>query len=313
MNIPSRYKRQPTFRVFASEFSNSSLTAQDSEEYAPAFVISKIGAKINRALVCGVLENLERREGDSGSSYNFTVRDPTGIIRLNIAPFQPELHPIAEEMLSKFDSGERFLAMFVGKSRWYESEDGGLFTSLRVEEFCEINKQRYQNWLLNTAESTLNRIAAYEKSLEVGLDENEMRNYGITEEMIPGIYSARNHYQNVDTEDFRLGVLKAISMVTKGTDPIQKENNLDESIVDSKLPPKVDGENASQRIESADPEQVIIDLLTNSGGLLEYDVLVEACISAGNSAENAEDAIENLRDVRNKISEPRFGFFSISS
>ena len=315
MNPRARYKRQETYRIFASEFSGSSLTEQKSEEYAPAFIISKIGAKVNRALVCGVAENIERRDGDNGSSYNFTIRDPTGVIRLNIAPFQPELHPTAEEMLTKFDSGERFLILFIGKSRWYESEDGGVFTSLRVEECCVIGKKRYLFWLTSTADATLRRIDTYNKALEVGLDEGEMRVAKIPEDLIPGIISARNHYQKVDTEEIKLGVLKAISMVMKGSDPVEEGANphgskeslgvvVDDSQDEVAMPVK----------GNVDPKDVILGIMNSNGGeLVAYDDLVAACISAGSSGEAAEDAIEHLRDVTMEISEPRFGFFSVIS
>ncbi len=307
----SRYKRQGTYRIFASEFSSSSLTEQKNEEYAPAFIISKIGAKVNRALVCGVLENLERRDGDNGSSYNFSIRDPTGVIRLNIAPFQPELHATAEEMMSRFDSGERFLVLFVGKSRWYESEDGGVFTSLRVEEFCEIDKERYLNWLLSTAESTLKRIESYEQTLEFALDENEIKKSGISEDLVPAIISARNHYQNVDTEEIRLGVLKAISMAAGGSNPveIQEQDSLENIHSDEKSAEPIE----AHAIEGAEPRDIILRILNSNGGeLVEYEDLVGACISAGSSREDAENAVMSLKDDTMEISEPKFGFFSIS-
>ena len=67
-------------------------------------------------------------------------------------------------------------------------------------------------------------------------------------------------------------------------------------------------------IDSADPRDVILGILASNGGdLVEYDALVGACISAGSSREEAEDTIENLKDVSMEISEPRFGFFSVSS
>ena len=307
----SRYKRQGTYRIFASEFSSSSLTEQKNEEYAPAFIISKIGAKVNRALVCGVLENLERRDGDNGSSYNFSIRDPTGVIRLNIAPFQPELHATAEEMLSRFDAGERFLVLFVGKSRWYESEDGGVFTSLRVEEFCEIDKERYLNWLLSTAESTLKRIESYEQTLEFALDENEIKKSGISEDLVPAIISARNHYQNVDTEEIRLGVLKAISMAAGGSNPveIQEQDSLENIHSDEKSAESIE----AHAIEGAEPREIILGILNSNGGeVVEYEDLVGACVSAGSSREDAENAVMSLKDDTMEISEPQFGFFSIS-
>ena len=52
-------------------------------------------------------------------------------------------------------------------------------------------------------------------------------------------------------------------------------------------------------------------LSSASGTLVEYDALVGACTSSGSSREEAEDAIEDLRDNRGEIIEPRFGFFQL--
>ena len=48
------------------------------------------------------------------------------------------------------------------------------------------------------------------------------------------------------------------------------------------------------------------------GELVEYEDLVGACISAGSSREDAENAVMGLKDDTMEISEPKFGFFSIS-
>jgi hypothetical protein len=44
---------------------------------------------------------------------------------------------------------------------------------------------------------------------------------------------------------------------------------------------------------------------------MPYDSIVLACIEAGFSRELSEDAIEDLRDIKCQIIEPRFGFFQI--
>ena len=59
-------------------------------------------------------------------------------------------------------------------------------------------------------------------------------------------------------------------------------------------------------------QRVILRVLSsNSGEMVDYDSLVSACISAGSSREESEDAIVDLRDASMEISEPRFGYFSI--
>ena len=116
---------------------------------------------------------------------------------------------------------------------------------------------------------------------------------------------ARQHYSNVDAENYRLGILKALSSALGSsvginqTVIVQNETNdveitdMDENIIN--------------------PENVILDTIKNLdiGTGVEYDKLVEACTLSGISRESAEDCIEDLRDVKGDIIEPRFGFFRL--
>ena len=55
---PSRnIRRQPAWHVFASEFGEATLNEKGSGEYDPSFVITRLGAKINRCLVAGLLKS----------------------------------------------------------------------------------------------------------------------------------------------------------------------------------------------------------------------------------------------------------------
>ena len=47
--------RETAWRVFATELSASSLEIRATEEKSPSYVVSPLGAKINRVLVAGVL------------------------------------------------------------------------------------------------------------------------------------------------------------------------------------------------------------------------------------------------------------------
>ena len=59
--ITRRAKRQPAVHMLASEFSESTLHEKGSGEYDPSFIITKLGAKVNRVVVSGMLERLEPR------------------------------------------------------------------------------------------------------------------------------------------------------------------------------------------------------------------------------------------------------------
>ena len=301
----TRIQRQSAIRLFAQEFSESNLTEQGIGEYDPSFVITKLGVKVNRALFCGVIDRLEKREGDNGPSFNGQIRDPTGINRFNVASFQPELQADMEELFARYESGDRFLLAIVGKSRWFEGDEGGIFTSFRVEEFTVINQEAYLNWLIDTSDATLRRLNFYEQSLELELNKESLIASGFPKDLVDGTLLARQHYSNVDAENYRLGILKALSSALGSsvginqTAIVQNETNdveitdMDENIIN--------------------PENVILDTIKNLdiGTGVEYDKLVEACTLSGISRESAEDCIEDLRDVKGDIIEPRFGFFRL--
>ena len=302
----SRRERQSAVRIFAQEYSESSLIERGTGEYDPSFVITKLGAKVNRCLVCGGLERMERRDGESGPFYRGQVRDTSGTHYFDVAPFQPELHPDAEELLARFETGDSILVSIVGRQKSNESEDGGVFTSIRAESFTEIDLEAYKSWLVEAADATLRRLEAYSSSQGLELTEESLRDAGVPDDLVAGMVKSREHYSEFDTEAYRVWILKAFSRALgRAEEPTEVTLSSDSLPVDSE---------PARSVENADPRDVILGIVNSNGGdLVGYDDLVAACVSAGSSGEAAEDAIEHLRDVTMEISEPRFGFFSISS
>ncbi len=304
-----RFARQSAVRLFAQEYRDASLTEEGSGEYDPSFVITKIGAKINRALVCGVIDRMERREGDSGPNYSGHVRDPTGSYLFSVASFQPELHPDFEELLARFESGDRFILALVGKARWFETEDGGMFTSLRAEEFTVIDRECYTNWLVETAEATLRRIDAHSTALEADLTPAALEAAGVPRDLVEGLILARGHYGDFDPEGYRVGVLQALSMATGRTSlmepPQPTATTLEETA--SQAP-----ESSEPAAEPGDAIELILETVRSrdTGEGVEYNDLVTALVHGGHSRESAEDAIDQARD-QGEVMEPRFGFFQL--
>tara|TARA_B100001996_G_scaffold381108_1_gene369890 strand:+ start:1695 stop:2444 length:750 start_codon:yes stop_codon:yes gene_type:complete len=249
---------------------------------------------------------MERRDGDSGPFYRGQVRDPSGTHYFDVAPFQPELHPDAEELLARFETGDSILVSIVGRQKSNESEDGGIFTSIRAESFTEIDMESYKSWLVEAADATLRRLEAYAASQGAELSEESLEGAGVPSDLVSGMIKSREHYSEFDTEAYRVWILKAFSRALGRAEELP-EISISNDSRPADVPP-------AESAESADPRDVILGIMSSSGGdLVEYEDLFSACISAGSSAEAAEDAIEHLRDVTMEISEPKFGFFSSSS
>ena len=313
-----RFGRQSAVRIFAQEYSDANLPLEGVGEYAPSFIITKLGAKVNRALFGGVIDRFERREGDNGPTYSGHLRDATGgVHRFQIAPFQPELHADAEELLARFESGDRFLMMMVGRARWFESDDGGIFTSFRAEEFTTVERNVYVNWLVETSAATLRRLDAYSLSLDSENNNESLKSAGVPSDLIEGMILAKDHYSSFDPENYKVGVLQSLSMALSSNTEIEQMISLSEEKIsnqDFEDGNQVDSAGVSnESIPSGDVDDVILNTIKNYSNPdgTPYDTLVLACVEAGFSRESSEDAIEDLRDIKCEIIEPRFGFFQI--
>ena len=313
-----RFGRQSAIRIFAQEYSDSNLPLEGVGEYAPSFIITKLGAKVNRALFGGVIDRFERREGDNGPTYSGHLRDATGgVHRFQIAPFQPELHADAEELLARFESGDRFLMMMIGRARWFESDDGGIFTSFRAEEFTTVERSVYVNWLVEASAATLRRLDAYNLSLESENTNESLKSAGVPADLIEGMILAKNHYSSFDPENYKVGVLQSLSMALSSNSEIEQIiTSTEESTVLEALENSPQMKNDAVKSESkptGDVDDVILNVIRSSSNPdgMPYDSIVLACVEAGFSRESSEDAIEDLRDIKCEIIEPRFGFFQI--
>ena len=77
-------------------------------------------------------------------------------------------------------------------------------------------------------------------------------------------------------------------------------------------------ESAGEVIQTPVPTGDVSDILLETirmkddGDGVDYDTLVHAAVVAGHSREEAEDAIDNLRDIEGSIIEPRFSFFRLT-
>ena len=306
-NSSSR-QRQPALRMFAIEFSQSSLPIVGQGEFDPSFVVSRLGAMTSRMLVAGVIDNMERRDTESGPGYRGRLRDSTGLHMFDVTPFTPELHADAEEILARFERGDRFLVLMLGRSRHYETEDGGVFTSIRAEGFREIDVTRYHVWLARTADATMRRIDAQRKSRELENTETGYKSGGIPSDLISGLLKSREHYGDIDDSVYEVAVMRAISM-SEGLAPPDEVVETSPVPDESVSPKTVENLEGDEAIDKA--KEAILQCLNASDDPVDYDTLIRACASVGVVRLTAEEVIDDLRDVQALIQEPEFGFFEI--
>ena len=310
---PIRVGRQSAVRVFAHEYRDATLPEQGSGEYDPGYMVTRLGAKINRALIAGTIDSSERRESESGQSFRFNLIDVTGTHRVEVSPFNPELHPEAEEIHARFERGDRFIMMVVGKQRSFTTEDGGVFTSYNAQEMREIDSQAYVEWLAETADATLRRIDAYEKALSSEQSIAGFRAAGIPEDLVDGMLLSRAHYPDFESEVYMLDVLQALNaalgrsveIVNRSPDP-------------APTPPATNETTAEVTEKGAEGDMSLEDVIISTiaagdrGEGVDYDAIIRECSVHGHSRQDAEDAIDSLRAVGGRISEHKFGWFKLT-
>ncbi|DAC37434.1 MAG TPA: hypothetical protein HA286_01630 [Candidatus Poseidoniaceae archaeon] len=309
---PSRnIRRQPAWHVFASEFGEATLNEKGSGEYDPSFVITRLGAKVNRCLVAGLLERVEARETSSGQTmYQGQIRDPSGLMYFSVGDYDPEsARESILELSRALEEGETMHVLMVAKARWYQTDEGAIYTSLRPEEVVRIDPSRYSAWLARTAHATLGRLDAYERAQSVVSEgPAAMKQAGIPEHLVPGLSLALPHYDGASVEQYRLHVLQALDIAEGRMDAVRTEP--------AKLPihgnDGEEGDAASPDGSSGDANDVMKQLIAtlDQGQGVDYETLIRNMGARGFDAGLADTTLDALFD-EGSILEPNFGWYRL--
>jgi len=307
MEPTRQIQRQPAWLMLASEFGESTLNEKGSGEFDPTFVITKLGAKVNRIIVSGLVERLELRETSNGSQmYQGQLRDPSGLHYFSVGEYASEsMREFIVQLLDKVDSGEPVLLSMTAKARWYQTDEGAVYTSLRPEEAAVVSRDRYASWLVRACAATLERLDQHQKSLNCEPTKEAMLKEGIRPEMVEGLLSAQTHYGQIDTEGYRLNVMQALDiaegkMAAATTAP--PTLNLSE-------PQAEDDANGN---DGEGLHGVILECIQamDNGEGVDFESLVRNLAARGFSREQSEAELDTMSDD-GVLHEPRFGWFKI--
>ena len=84
------HKREAAWRLFAEEFNASRLEIKGEGEYTPSYIVTPLGALVNRMFVVGVLTDVENIGSGEEPLYRARVVDPTGTFYVSAGQYQPE-------------------------------------------------------------------------------------------------------------------------------------------------------------------------------------------------------------------------------
>ena len=308
MQSGGRVRRQPAWHMLASEFSEASLNEKGSGEYDPSFVITKLGAKVNRVIVAGLLERLEVRETSNGSTlYQGQMRDPSGLHYFSVGDYASEsMRELTLSLVEKTEVGEPVLLLMTAKSRWYQTDEGAVYTSLRPEEACEIDAKTYALWLTRASEGTLQRMKIHNDSLSAEPTKEGLKAAGVPDHMIDGLLLSRNHYGEFDTETYTLNVMQALDIA---------EGRMDAASQPAPAPQTtLEGSDSSDASDEDDVKETLVAIIAqlDQGDGVDFETVLTNADARGIDRQLAESKLDELSN-EGTLHEPRFGWFRIVS
>lgn len=303
--------REVAWRVFSEEYNSSTLEYTGEGEKPASYIITPLGAKVNRMLVVGVATDIESLGEEGRPRYRARVADPTGTFYVSAGEYQPA----AAASLSRM-SPPAFAAV-VGKSRAYSPEEGVKYLSIRPERVVEVDAAARDYWILETARSTLLRIEAMGDAMQMSQPTvGELMKLGYPENLADGVVRALEYYKDIDLDRFRNSVKDALSSVLPGkwSGEAREERPARQVMAKEAAPEQEpaakDGDGEMTEVGVGADEEgtvlAIIEKMDTGGRGAPWDKVVEAAKAKKIDKVRLEEVVATLLD-KGDVYEPELG------
>ena len=267
-------RREVAWRVFAKEYSDSDFQFSEGGERSPSYVVTPLGAKINRLFVVGVITDIDNVGSDDQPMWRARLSDPTGVYVLSAGLYQPE----AARALSGIEPPT--FAAVMGKTRVYSPEEGTLYLSIRPEIVTIANDAVRNYWTLECCRSLRTRLDAVAEAFKMDpLTKEGLVALGHSERIADGIVRAVDHYGTVDLERYRLMLVDALKYLLPESRPAPPEEKDEE--------------------EKSEMDEYVLDLigkLDTDGKGADWETLLEASKKDGVQKDDLEQTVNSLLD-----------------
>lgn len=182
--------RETAWRVFAPELNASALEIKATEEKSPSYVVSPLGAKMNRVLIAGVLTEKENVGGEDEPLWKGRIQDVSGSFYINVGRYQPEASATMADI-----EVPCFVAA-VGRVRTYTGDNSDrVYVSVRPEHIVKVDEATRREWLLETAKDTWRRLKNVRTVLGMpDAKEEDLIKMGLTPAEASGLLFALDGY-----------------------------------------------------------------------------------------------------------------------
>ncbi len=290
--------REMAWRLFAGEYNDATLEVEGTGERAPSYVVTPLGAKVNRIFVVGVITDIENVGTDMQPMWRARVSDPTGTFHVYAGQYQPE----AAAALSKLKPP--VFGAVVGKSRVYSPEAGTVYTSIRPEVIKAVDERVRDFWILEACRSLRKRLDAMAEAQKMDpLTKEGLVQVGIKEGLAEGLVQAASHYGKADLSRYTAMLAESLRYLL----PEYREYRPPES-EPTVAEPTAKAETKESEEPTADEDRVleVIASLDRDGKGAPWEGILDAAGKTGVSKDKLEESINSLLD-KGLIYEPILG------
>jgi len=303
-------KRQTAWRVFAGEFNDSTVEIKGEGEMMPSYVITPLGAKVNRLFIIGVLTDVEN-VSEGGDLLRAHISDPTGVFTLYSGQYQQDV----TDALSDIEV-PAFVAV-IGKARTYTPEEGSIYVSIRPEKIMEVTADVRDKWILETCKNTKDRIEAFLEAMQMTESDgiSDLKKLGFSKELTEGISTALENYQNVDLKKYVALIQESLHYLKPGTETLP-DTKIEKTVEEKPKKPKKKVEKKEETKQEDEPkdtnfeetENTVLETIKGIEGQdgAPWDSITEKCEKAGIDKDSIEEALTSLMD-KGLIYEPILG------
>jgi len=296
--------RETAWRMFSKEFSDSTLDINSGEERAPSYVVTPLGAKVNRLFIVGVVTDIDEVGTTESPMIRARVADPAGSYYLSAGQFQPEAMAALKEL-----KPPEFVAV-VGKAKVYAPDDTVRLLSVRPEEVRKCDAELRDYWVYETAVSTMRRIEMMGEALKMEPPSSqELEKLGYSKYLAEGALAAANHYKKVDLESYEGIVTGALREILSSGIGGVKEIDVEETAAS----PEADEVEVSAKEEtlivSDDDEKTVLQIvksLDKDGKGAKWEEIVSGAKKKKIDKERLEEICTELLE-KGDIYEPELG------
>lgn len=290
--------REVAWRLFAGEYNDATLEVEGTGERAPSYVVTPLGAKVNRIFVVGVITDVENVGTDMQPMWRARVSDPTGTFHVYAGQYQPE----AAAALSKLKPP--VFGAIVGKSRVYSPEPGTVYTSIRPEVIKAVDERVRDFWILEACRSLRKRLDAAGEAAKMDPPTKEaLARIGVKEALADGLVQAAAHYGKADLARYTAMLAESLRYLL----PEYREYRAPEA-EPAVAEPAAKAEAKEPEEPTADEDKVleVIAALDKDGKGAAWEGILDAAGQAGVSKDKLEESINSLLD-KGLIYEPILG------